>query len=253
MKIFIDTAELREIEEACSWGIVDGLTTNPTLIRRAVDGKSGVDIEAYIERICRTVAGPVSLEVASLDADTMVDEAMGLYRRFNPVRENVVIKVPVNTSTGGEASDFEGLRAMKRLSDKRVPVNATLVMTPEQALLSAKAGAKYVSPFMGRVDDFADTAEESQDVIGAMPGSRLVREIVQILDTYGLECEVIAASIRHVGHARAAELAGAQIATIPFRVLEEMIRHPKTAEGIRRFTDDLVPEYTQLLSVLGRS
>jgi len=252
MKIFIDTADLSEIREACSWGIVDGLTTNPTLIRKALDEREGIDIEAYIEEICRIVPGPVSLEVASLDADTIVEEAARLHQRFNPVRENVVIKVPVNTSTGGPQPDFDGLRAMVKLSELGIPVNATLVMTPEQALLCAKAGARYVSPFMGRVDDFLEVGD-SRGAEGSVPGDRLVAEIVQILNTYGLNCQVIAASVRHTLHVRAAELAGAQIATIPFRVLKAMARHPKTAEGIRRFTEDLVPEYTELLAALPRS
>ena len=253
MKIFIDTADLKEIREACTWGIVDGLTTNPTLIRRAVEALAGepVEMEAHIEEICRLVPGPVSLEVASLDGATMVEEATILYKRFNPVAENVVIKIPANTSTGeDDRRDFDGLRAISTLSERGIPVNATLVMTPEQALLCAKAGARYVSPFMGRVDDYeAEQLERAeQEVLTVSPGCVLVEQTVRILRTYALPCEVIAASVRHAGHVRAAALSGAQIATIPFAVLLEIVRHPKTAEGIRRFSDDVVTEYAALFS-----
>ena len=251
MRIFIDTADLPEIREACSWGIVDGLTTNPSLIRRAVEGQTGVDIEAHLEEICRIVPGPVSLEVASLNTEEMLAEAAGLHDRFNRVSGNVVIKIPVNTSTNeNDQPNFEGLKAIAALAERGIPVNATLIMTPEQALLCAKAGAAYVSPFMGRVDDFA-----ADDAASSAPstGGRLVSETVHILRTYGFECEVIAASVRHVKHVREAELAGAHIATIPFPVLIEMARHPKTSEGIQRFTADLVPSYLQLLRTLSRA
>ena len=251
MKIFIDTAELREIRAACSWGIVDGLTTNPTLIRKAVQARESVDIGSYIAEICKTVPGPVSLEVGSLDEETMVQEATSLFRRFNPISQNVVIKIPANTSTGDGQPDFEGLKAMTQLSERGIPVNATLIMTPEQALLCAKAGAKYVSPFMGRVDDFNKESQKSRGSSEpAASGEQLVFDIVQVLGSYQFDCEVIAASVRHVAHVRAAEMSGAHIATIPFRVLLEMARHPKTVEGIRRFTSDLVPEYSELLSSL---
>jgi len=250
MKIFIDTADLQEIQEACSWGIVDGLTTNPTLIRRAVEARDDVDMESYIEAICRIVPGPVSLEVGSLTAEDMVAEAMRLYGRFNRIRRNVVIKIPANTSTGDGEPDFDGLRAISGLSERRIPVNATLVMTPEQALLCAKAGARYVSPFMGRVDEFEASRPDAQPEETSASGTQLVSDIVQIFGTYRFDCHVIAASVRHVAHVRAAELSGAQIATIPFSVLLEMARHPKTSEGIRRFTEDLVPEYSGLLSSL---
>jgi transaldolase len=253
MKIFIDTADLQEIQEACSWGIVDGLTTNPTLVKRAAEARDHVDMESYIEQICRIVPGPVSLEVASPGADDMLDEAMGLYSRFNPVRQNVAIKIPANTSTGTEGPDYEGLKAIVALSERGIPVNATLVMTSEQALLCAKAGARFVSPFMGRVDDFEAKAAGADSTEPPSAGDRLVSEIVQIFRTYRFDCEVIAASVRCVEHVHAAALAGAQIATIPFPVLLKMARHPKTAEGIQRFTDDLVPAYSELLRTLRAS
>jgi len=247
MKIFIDTADLPEIREACSWGIVDGLTTNPSLIRRAVEGQDGVNIEAHLEEICRIVPGPVSLEVASLNTEQMVAEAVGLYDRFNRISGNVVVKIPVNTSTKDGDPDFEGLKAIVELAQRKIPVNATLIMTPEQALLCAKAGAAYVSPFMGRVDDFTSDTHSAK---GLLASSVLVAETVHIFRAYRFDCEVIAASVRHVSHVREAESAGADIATIPFPVILQMARHPKTSEGIQRFTADLVPAYSELLSVL---
>ena len=250
MKIFIDTATLPEIREACSWGIVDGLTTNPSLIRRAVEGRDGVDIEAHLEEICRIVPGPVSLEVGRLESGEMVAEAVGLYDRFSPISNNVVIKIPANTSTGNEEPDFEGLKAIVELATRGIPVNATLVMTPEQALLCAKAGAKYVSPFMGRVDDHATSQAGTGPSEHISAGGRLISDIARIFRTYPSDCEIIAASVRHVAHVRDAALASADIATIPFPVLVEMTRHPKTSEGVRRFTEDLVPSYSKLLETL---
>ena len=247
MQIFIDTADLAEIREACSWGIVDGLTTNPTLIRKAVEGRDGVDIEAHLEEICRIVPGPVSLEVASLATDDMVAEAVGLFDRFNRVSDHVAIKIPVNTSTDDGAADFEGLKAIAELTRRGIPVNATLIMTPEQALLCAKAGAAYVSPFMGRVDDYTSATAGEQP---PSAGSQLVMDTARIFRTYSFDCKIIAASVRHIQHVRDAELAGADIATIPFSVLIQMARHPKTSEGVQRFTTDLVPSYSQLLMTL---
>jgi len=250
MRVFIDTATLPEIREACSWGIVDGLTTNPSLIRRAVEGRDGVDMEAHLEEICRIVPGPVSLEVGSLTSHEMVAEAVGLHDRFNPVSGNVVIKIPVSTRTGDEEPDFEGLKAIAQLARRGIPVNATLVMSSEQALLCAKAGATYVSPFMGRVDDYAASHADTADAECVPAGERLLSNIAEIFRTYAFDCAVIAASVRHVAHVRDAALAGADIATIPFPVLVEMTRHPKTSEGVRRFVEDLVPSYSKLLEML---
>ncbi|MEM2266081.1 MAG: transaldolase family protein, partial [Candidatus Hadarchaeales archaeon] len=154
MQLFLDTAKLSEIREAMDWGVVDGITTNPSLLRAAMEEEKSESLEAHVREICR-LAGrgkPVSLEVMGLKAEEMVEEAKILYRKFNPVARNVVIKIPVCTSTG-EGRVEEGLRALKELSRLKIPTNATLVMTPEQALLAAKAGARYVSPFAGRIDD----------------------------------------------------------------------------------------------------
>ncbi len=161
MKIFVDTAKLDEIKEACSWGIVDGVTTNPSLIKRAVDEVKGrgkeIDMEAYIREICKTAGKgrPVSLEVISLTIKEMIEEAELLYSKFNPTAQNVVIKIPINTCTDeSEGTDYDGLKTIKKLSQKGIAVNVTLIMTPEQALLAAKAGASYASPFAGRIDDY---------------------------------------------------------------------------------------------------
>ncbi len=161
MKILIDTANLEEIRKALSWGIVDGVTTNPSLIKRAVDQlkkeEKKIDMESYIKEICLAAGEerPVSLEVISLRTQEMIEEAKLLYRKFNPLAGNVVIKIPINTYTRmGGASHYEGLKAITHLSREEIPVNTTLIMSPEQALLAAKAGARYASPFAGRVDDY---------------------------------------------------------------------------------------------------
>ncbi len=255
MKIFIDTARISEIEEAISWGIVDGITTNPSLIRKAMetDG-AGKDMEEYIRDILR-VAGesrPVSLEVMGTTAEDMIREARILYRKFNPVAYNVVIKVPINTYNGY----YEGLKTIKALSEEGIPVNCTLIMTPEQALLAAKAGARYVSPFAGRIDDYLRVKKGLQpgkdfqkgdyypfegtdvDDNGIVSGSDLVMTIADIFSNYGFETEIIASSIRNPRQVREAALAGADIATIPFSVLRDMLLHPKTEEGVKKFSED---------------
>lgn len=154
MKIFIDTADLEEIKSACSWGIIDGATTNPSLIKKAIDKRGGrITMDDYVKEILETVPGPVSLEVIALKADGMVEQAETLYERFSTYGD-VVIKIPINPRMDEGTLDFDGLKAMKRLSEEGIPTNATLIMTPEQALLAAKAGATYASPFAGRVDDY---------------------------------------------------------------------------------------------------
>ncbi len=293
MKIFIDTADIDEIREACSWGIVDGATTNPSLIKQAVDKRFGrVSMEDYIKEILKTVPGPVSLEVIALSAGEMVEQARLLYEKFSPYGE-VVIKIPVNPSMGLEKNDFDGLKAVRKLSEEGIPTNVTLVMTPEQALLAAKAGATYVSPFAGRVDDYIRSrlgvgfkkedyfdyellnkiAEEkfrmavrgrgesvselymnepirrfftvSRDN-GILSGVDLVRSILTIFRNYGFKTQVIASSMRNARQVREVAELGVHVATLPFYVIKEMIQHPKTLEGIRRFTEDTVPPYEQI-------
>jgi transaldolase len=276
MKLFLDTANLEHIKEAVSWGIIDGVTTNPSLIRQAAsvmrNAAGEIDMESYIKNIL-AIAGrtrPVSLEVAGLTEDEMFEQGMLLYETFNQVAGNVIIKIPVCTvSSTGNTDAFAGIKAISRLDDERVPVNATLVFTPEQALLAAKAGADYVSPFVGRVDDrirrlagvtfdksdyFPLDGIRSGDTIGCVvedhglvSGIDMVESIATIFDQYEIETEIIAASIRNPIQVREAALAGADIVTMPFDVMQGMVRHPGTSEGIDAFTADLVPEYLALL------
>ncbi len=286
MQLFVDTAKLSEIREAMGWGVVDGVTTNPSLLRAAMEEEKSESLEAHVREVCR-LAGrgrPVSLEVMGLKAEEMVGEAKILYRKFNPVARNVVIKIPVCTYTG-EGRLEEGLRALKELSRLRIPTNATLVMTPEQALLAAKAGARYVSPFAGRIDDLVRSrlgipfgkhdyfdfgflrevagirlegaVERRQEGPGGLyqdgelraladpgvndgivSGVELVRSTVKILRHYRFKTKVIASSLRHPRQVREVAEAGADVATVPFSVLKGMLRHPKTEEGVRLFSQD---------------
>jgi len=208
MKFFVDTAIIEEIKEAVSWGVVDGVTTNPTLV-----AKARKPMKEVIREICEIVNGPVSAEVLALKAEEMIPEAQEL----SEIHPNVVVKIPMTE---------EGLKAVKTLSKLGVKTNVTLVFSSGQALMAAKAGATYVSPFIGRLDDIT---HEGMDI---------VREIVPIFENYGIESEVIVASVRHPRHVIEAALAGAHIATIPFRVLKQMIKHPLTDIGIERFIKD---------------
>ncbi|HNS57319.1 MAG TPA: fructose-6-phosphate aldolase [Smithellaceae bacterium] len=208
MKFFIDTANIEEIKEGLSLGMVDGVTTNPSLIAKE---KKGFD--AVVKEILKNVKGPVSLEVVSQDAKEMFAEGKKLVR----LGENVVIKVPICT---------EGLKATRMFADAGIDVNQTLIFSPLQALMAAKAGARYVSPFVGRLDDI------SHD------GMELVEQIITIFDNYGYDAEVIVASIRHPRHVLDAALMGADIATIPFKVIAQLAAHPLTDKGIELFLDD---------------
>ncbi len=208
MKIFLDTANLKQIKEAVSWGIVDGVTTNPTLCSREEEA-----FEDLIEQICRIVSGPVSVECVSSRAEEIIKEA----RSLAELADNVVVKIPIG---------IEGLKAIKALTQEDIQANTTLVFSPLQALLAAKAGARYVSPFVGRLDDI------SHD------GMDLVDQIVTIFNNYGFDTEVIVASIRHPLHIVEAALMGADIATLPFAALEKMVKHPLTDIGIERFLKD---------------
>lgn len=209
MKIFIDTANIEEIRDIYQLGILDGVTTNPSLIAK----ESGRDFKEIIAEISSLVPGPISAEVISLDTEGMVREAEELAK----ISENIVIKIPMTK---------EGLAATSILSSKGIKTNVTLIFSANQALLAANAGATYVSPFVGRLDDIG------------MDGMELVREIMQIFDTYGIETEVIAASIRHPQHALMAALSGSDIATIPYKVLLQMMKHPMTDKGIESFMAD---------------
>jgi fructose-6-phosphate aldolase len=208
MKIFLDTANIDEIKEGASWGIVDGVTTNPSLI-----AKEKRDFKQVVKEICDIVDGPISAEVISEDSEGMISEARELVK----IHKNIVIKIPMTV---------EGLKAVSILSKEGIKTNVTLIFSPNQALLAAKAGATYVSPFLGRLDD-----------VGSQ-GMDLVRTIVEIFFNYDYDTEVIAASIRHPLHVVDAALAGAHIATIPMKVLQQMVKHPLTDKGIESFMND---------------
>lgn len=212
MKIFIDTANVNEIKEANDMGIICGVTTNPSLI-----AKEGKDFTETVKQIAEIVNGPISGEVSpnSTTAEEMIDEA----RKIADIHPNMVIKIPMNE---------EGLKACKALTDMGIDVNMTLIFTPNQALLAARAGARYVSPFIGRLDDID------------MNGIELIKSITKILNNvnYFFNCEVIAASIRNPLHVTECALAGADIATIPFKVIKQMINHPLTDAGIEKFKKD---------------
>jgi transaldolase len=208
VKLFIDTANVAEIGEAASWGILDGVTTNPSLVAR--EGRSYHELVA---EICRQVQGPVSAEVLATDAEGMEREG----RELAGIAENVVVKLPVTQ---------DGIKVCARFSEEGIATNLTLCFSPAQALLVAKAGATYVSPFVGRIDDVG------QD------GMQVVREIVQIYDAYEFPTQVLVASVRHPQHVVESALAGADVATVPFKILQQLFRHPLTDIGLQRFISD---------------
>ena len=208
MKFFIDTGNIDEIKEGLELGMVDGVTTNPSLV-----AKENKDFDTVVREILEIVKGPVSLEVISEDAEGMVVEG----KRLAKMADNVVVKIPMTT---------EGLKATRILSDMGISVNQTLIFSPMQALLAAKAGADYVSPFIGRLDDISHN------------GMDLVEQILTIFDNYGFDCEVIVASVRHPLHVLDAALLGADIATIPFKVIKQLAGHPLTDVGLKKFLDD---------------
>ena len=208
MKFFLDTANLDEIREAASWGVLDGITTNPSLV-----SKEGCDFKDLIREICRIVNGPVSAEVVSVTKDEMVKEAHSLVK----IHPNVVVKIPLIV---------EGLKAVKALSGEGIKVNVTLCFSANQALLAAKAGATYISPFIGRLDDI------SHD------GMSLIRDIKTIYNNYGYKTQILTASIRHPLHVQEAAKIGSDVATMPFKVLEQIVKHPLTDIGLKKFLSD---------------
>ncbi|HVP35937.1 MAG TPA: fructose-6-phosphate aldolase [Terriglobales bacterium] len=208
MKIFLDTANFEEIKEAASWGILDGVTTNPTLL-----SKEKEDYKGLLKKICEVVDGPISAEVVSLDPEGMLREASELVK----IGKNIVIKVPITS---------EGLKTMRMLADKGIKTNCTLIFSPIQALLAAKAGASFVSPFVGRLDDASHI------------GMEIVGQIVTIFQNYDISTEVLVASVRNPLHVVDAALMGADIATVPFKVLQQLVKHPLTDVGIKNFLAD---------------
>ena len=210
MKFFIDTANVDDIAEAAELGILDGVTTNPTLLAREKDRGDFKDI---LKKICEIVQGPVSAEVVGQDADTMVAEA----KKLAKIDQHIVIKVPLTV---------EGLKVMGRLKKEGIRTNATLVFSANQALLAAKAGASFLSPFVGRLDDASHY------------GMDAVEQIVTIFGNYDIETEVIVASVRNPLHVVEAAMIGADIVTIPFKVINQMVKHPLTDIGVSKFLDD---------------
>lgn len=209
MKFFIDTANIEEIEEIRKWGILKGVTTNPSLIAK----EGNVEFEDVIKQITDLVPGPISAEVVGLKTEQMVSEA----RELAKIADNVVVKIPMTA---------EGLAAVNILSDEGIKTNVTLVFSANQALLAAGAGAAYVSPFIGRLDDIGHE------------GIDIVEDIADVFYTFGIETEIIAASIRHPQHVISAAKVGADIATVPYAVFKKMLKHPKTDEGIDKFLAD---------------
>lgn len=208
MKFFIDTANIAEIKKASEWGLVDGVTTNPSLV-----SKEGRDFKDLIKEICAIVDGPISAEAVSLDANGMIKEA----RELSKIHKNIVVKIPMT---------LEGLKAVKVVAKEGIKTNVTLVFSPTQALMAAKAGATYASPFVGRLDDISQN------------GMELINQIMTIYENYNFATEVIVASIRHPLHVVDAALIGAHVATIPFKVIEQLSKHPLTDIGIEKFMED---------------
>jgi transaldolase len=209
MKIFLDTADIEEIRTVARWGVLDGVTTNPTLFSKT----TGRTYEEVLKEICTITSGPVSAEVVAEDVEGMLTEG----RAFAKLAPNIVVKVPMSV---------EGLEAMSRFAEEGIKTNCTLIFTANQGLLAAKAGASLLSPFVGRLDDI------NQD------GMIVVRELVEIVELHQLETEVLAASIRNPVHMTQAALAGAHVATVPFKIVEQMVHHPLTDKGITQFRSD---------------
>jgi len=209
MKFFIDTANLDEIRECNELGLIDGVTTNPSLVAK----EGNVDFKEHLKKICDLVKGDISAEVTALDTEGMLREG----RDYAQVAPNVVVKCPLT---------LDGLKATRKLREEGIKVNVTLCFSASQALLAAKAGASYISPFIGRLDDISTD------------GMQLIRDIVQIYDNYGYTTEVLAASIRHPMHIVDCALAGADVATIPFKVIQQLVKHPLTDKGLDAFLTD---------------
>ena len=208
MKFFIDSANIDEIREAASLGILDGVTTNPSLV-----AKEGKNFRQLLDEIIDIVNGPISAEVVWTEGNGIMTEA----RELAAIHENIVVKVPLIR---------EGLKAVRQLTDEGIKTNVTLCFSPTQALLAAKAGATYISPFIGRLDDIS------------IDGMELIQQIVTIYQNYGYTTEVLAASIRHPLHVLEAAMIGADVATIPFKIIDQMFKHPLTDSGLERFLDD---------------
>jgi transaldolase len=210
MKFFLDTANMDEIRDAASYGVLDGVTTNPTLVAKEGEQRG---FKELVREICEIVNGPVSAEVISTDIERMLDEA----RELADIHPHVVVKMPLTE---------DGIKATKRVSDEGIRVNVTLVFSPSQALIAAKAGAAYVSPFVGRLDDVSNI------------GMDIVRDIIQIYKNYDYPTEVLVASVRHPIHVVEAAKVGAHVATMPYKIFKQLVKHPLTDVGLERFLAD---------------
>ncbi len=208
MKLFIDSAEIKEIEAAAKTGLIDGVTTNPSLV-----AKSGVKFEDLLRRICELVDGPISAEVTAMDSVGMISEG----KKLAAIHKNITVKVPLT---------FEGLKATRAFSSEGIKTNVTLCFTAVQAMMAAKAGATYISPFVGRLDDIGHA------------GMDLIRDIKTVYDNYGYKTQILVASVRHVEHMLKAALIGGHVATIPYKVFEQLLSHPLTDSGLARFMKD---------------
>lgn len=272
MKIFIDSAKIEEIKEAQSYGILDGVTTNPSLIKKAIESeKKKISIEEHIIKIFKIVGkkSPVSLEVVGTDFDEMVKEGRILYKKFKKYG-NIYVKIPVDPCLEKICTrDTDGIRAIKILSKEGIKVNCTLIFTPEQAMLAAKAGAKIVSPFVGREDDYIRELNrikfKKEDYFpslgkkklgkilqdeGIVSGVDLIQECKRIFDLGKVKAEILAASIRNKRQFREVALTGADIATLPLSVIKSLLQHYKSIEGMKKFSDDVVPEYARMIGYI---
>ncbi len=209
MKIFLDTANIDEIKQGISWGLVDGVTTNPSLASK----EKGREFKEIVKEILKITPGPVSIEVVAEDYEGMMKQAL----KIRELGDNAVVKIPMT---------LEGLRAIKSLKEKKIPVNCTLIFNPIQALFAAKSGAEYVSPFVGRLDDISED------------GMNIISQIKQIFVNYGIETKILVASIRNPVHVLRSAIIGADVVTLPFEVLKKLPSHPKTDEGLARFSGD---------------
>ena len=269
IKVFLDSADIVEIEKVKEMGILEGLTTNPSLIKKAAEKYKIKDMSIYIKKILRLCRGlPVSLEVIGSDYKTIVKEGEILYKKFNKVAGNVYVKIPVNLCLNpncDKASD--GIKAIKYFSKKKIPINCTLIFTPEQSMLASKAGASFVSPFVGRMDDYIrETSHIKFDKLdyypekgfkkgkkllndkGIVSGVDLIVETRKIFDKQKIKkTKILAASIRNKRQFREVAEAGADIATVPFSVITTLLTHPKSSEGMKKFVKDIVPEYKNVL------
>ncbi len=271
MKLFIDSADIEEIRKILNEGILDGVTTNPSLIKKAFEKykkkSKKIDLESYVKKILKLCKEkPVSLEVVGNNYRQMVSEGKIIYKKFNKYK-NVYVKIPVNPCMEKIcANDADGILAIRELSKNKIPVNCTLIFTPEQALLAAKAGAKIVSPFVGREDDYireinrikfskedyfpASGFKKGRKILndeGIVSGIDLLQECVAIFRKNKIKSEILAASIRNKQQFREAALIGVDIVTLPYSVISELLKHPKTREGMKQFMKDSVGEYKRIV------